>query len=519
MAEQRQIISKEELDQQLRNRISLEYSYSDRIIRSKEINYPIQLQHRIRHNPGTYIVSLLFSNCVFNEDVDIGSYENAGSIEFKNCTFNKSISIDFANVAFSGDCIFNGNLIIKLTQQDSVDISGLIVHGTFKVLGSARQIIIRNINHEQPKADREVIIAADSNNILAREIVGKSVRISSDVNSGTLELKRIIATELSIGSSILNGQMTVMECIVEKFAIINFDGDPGSLVISDPNINQMHFPIGALKRASITGGTINDLELSGSNEAGYILDIEKTTINNLRFEKVFNNGLLTLRELSVLYGGLVSIKSSNLGKTDFIYCNFSKAVLEFENSKVTEAFFSETEFPKRVLIGGKKNYGQAQLAFGQLATAFQKQGDNIRALEYTSREVDAHYRAIRWFSRNFFQKLNLWLNAVSNNFGRDWVRGVIFSFGVGLLFFCLLLISTDKYSWGLPTFDLNMLPAYLKFMNPLRFFELETLFRNTPAADTLTLNEYSYLADFGGRVFVAYGYYQTIQAFRRFGRK
>jgi hypothetical protein len=215
----------------------------------------------------------------------------------------------------------------------------------------------------------------------------------------------------------------------------------------------------------------------------------------------------------------ISFKSSNLGKTDFIYCDFSKALLEFENCKITEAFFSETEFPKKVIVNGRRNYGQAQLIFGQLATAFQKQGDNIRALEYGSRELEAHYKTLKWLSPNFFQKLNLWLNDISNNFGRNWIRGGVFSFCVGFLFFCLLLIATDKYSWGLPSFNFDLLPAYLKFMNPLRFFELEQLFKNTPMEEAIKLNGLSYLADFGGRIFVAYGYYQTIQAFRRFGRK
>jgi hypothetical protein len=56
-------------------------------------------------------------------------------------------------------------------------------------------------------------------------------------------------------------------------------------------------------------------------------------------------------------------------------------------------------------------------------------------------------------------------------------------------------------------------------MNPLRFFELDALFNNTSKEDNIKLDGRSYLADFGGRIFVAYGYYQTIQAFRRFGRK
>lgn len=86
-------------------------------------------------------------------------------------------------------------------------------------------------------------------------------------------------------------------------------------------------------------------------------------------------------------------------------------------------------------------------------------------------------------------------------------------------FFCLLLISTGNYRFGIPVLETNLLPAYFKFMNPLRFFELETIFRNTPIDNKVRLMPLSYLADFGGRIFITYGYYQTIQAFRKFGRK
>ena len=71
---------------------------------------------------------------------------------------------------------------------------------------------------------------------------------------------------------------------------------------------------------------------------------------NLKFEGIFNNGLITLRELNISKKGLVSFKSSNLGKADFIYCNFAKANLEFEKSKIIEAFFSEIEFHKKATL-------------------------------------------------------------------------------------------------------------------------------------------------------------------------
>lgn len=56
-------------------------------------------------------------------------------------------------------------------------------------------------------------------------------------------------------------------------------------------------------------------------------------------------------------------------------------------------------------------------------------------------------------------------------------------------------------------------------MNPLRFFDLETLFSQNDKQAYVTLTWGSYVMDFLGRIVIAYGYYQTIQAFRRFGRK
>ena len=66
--------------------------------------------------------------------------------------------------------------------------------------------------------------------------------------------------------------------------------------------------------------------------------------------------------------------------------------------------------------------------------------------------------------------------------------------------------------------DPRLIASLFRFMNPLRIFDLETLF--TQHGKTfVTLTGTSYLFDLLGRITLTYGYYQTIQAFRRFGRK
>jgi hypothetical protein len=223
-------------------------------------------------------------------------------------------------------------------------------------------------------------------------------------------------------------------------------------------------------------------------------------------------------ELNFEKDDLLSIGSSNLVKTDFSNCDFSKGILEFENSKITECFLAGTKFPKRIRNKGKINHSQAQLAFGQLATAFQRQGDTVSQLEYQSREIGEHYHGLAWTWRNLFQKFNLLLNYVSNNFGRRWIQGFIFSVAVGILLFSAVLWSTEEYSFGFKT-QWGLFPAFVKFMNPLRFFDLDNLFFVSQKQRVVGFSGWSYFWDFLGRVLLAYGYYQTIQAFRRFGRK
>jgi hypothetical protein len=222
--------------------------------------------------------------------------------------------------------------------------------------------------------------------------------------------------------------------------------------------------------------------------------------------------------------GILEIERCNLGRTNFILCEFSKAKFIFASSKMTEIFIADTDFPRICYYRDKVNHIQAQLAFGQISTAFQRQGDTVRALEYQSREIDAHYETLRFLDDGSmifsFTKLSLWLNKWSNDFGRNWARGILFSFSFGLVFFCLLVLSSKEYHliFGFH-YDNRIISSYLKFMNPLRFFETENLFKVNSDKAYLTLTPFSYLLDFFSRIIITYGFYQTIQAFRRYGRR
>jgi hypothetical protein len=295
-------------------------------------------------------------------------------------------------------------------------------------------------------------------------------------------------------------------------------------VISESRISNIALPLSCFNEFEMSDNKIEHLELVGNSKKDCVLILQRNTISKMLLNSINNEGQMSFREIQLAQDGIIEIKSSNLGKSDFILCDFAKAKLEFQSSKMTEIFVSETEFPQTVISNGVKNHRQAQLAFGQLSSAFQKQGDTVRSLEYQAREIEAHYRHLLFYDKKdgkiSFTKVSLWLNKWSNDFGRSWQRGMLFSIAAGIIFFYLLVVSSRTYHIGLPiSFDSRIFISFLRFMNPLRFFELETMFKLGSDKSFLSLSGWSYFWDFLGRVFVAYGFYQTIQAFRRYGRK
>ncbi len=248
---------------------------------------------------------------------------------------------------------------------------------------------------------------------------------------------------------------------------------------------------------------LNNLIISGNLSSESTLNISDSLFKEISFEDFKNAGLVKLLDIRMDKDGSLKIKHSNLGKAEIYNSNFSKVRFEFEKSQINEIFISETDFPEYAYKGLEINYGQGKLAFGQLQTVFQRQGDSVRSYEYLAREVKNYYKQIDWVSNKFFTKLNLFLNGVSNDFGRNWVLGFVFSFGIGFIFFYFLILSTNEFSFGFPiTFKWDFTESFLKFMNPLRHFDTEDLFKtNNNLEHTLSLTNWSYLWDFLGKSF------------------
>ncbi len=478
---------------------------------------------------------LIFDNCIFTENVSFNDI-NFSSFTFKNnCLFKKNLKLSTrANDVHIENTIVEGTCELHCMNIQQLKINSLRVNGEASFTGYAKSTAVHTL-YSATKIEFEGF-ASQSCSL-------------DDINCNKLIFKNNAMTDLVFKDSrcgyILFDTYTISGKLVssdlKKANKISFINNSFAKEIEFTNnevgelIYEMHKPLDLF----IKEGTINKFELDvkqqlmlrlleanfgilrfiGAPDESSSINIQNGTYKEISFKSFINKGHVVIANVELTKEQTLEICASDMGKTDFIKCNFKKAKFAFENSKVSEIFLSQTDFGKKVLLNGKESFAQAQLAFGQLTTAFQKQGDNVRAAEYQAREVEAHYKNIDLLSWKWPQinltKVALWLNKWSNNFGRQWGRALLFTFGLGIMIFYALIISTEEYiiGWG---WDWQpFLPAFLRFMNPIRFIDTEQVYQKLG----ITLNNWSYFWDLFGRVVAAYGFYQLIAAFRKYGKK
>jgi hypothetical protein len=111
-------------------------------------------------------------------------------------------------------------------------------------------------------------------------------------------------------------------------------------------------------------------------------------------------------------------------------------------------------------------------------------------------------------SRSISNIIVLSLNAISNRFGTSYITGIIFTLSVATLFFNLALSHIGDYVFTANIGDWEW-RYFVQFINPTHRFDYMKLVDVNP-------RQWFFIWDFLGRIFIGYGIYQTIQAFRKY---
>ncbi|CAH0994094.1 hypothetical protein EMA8858_00201 [Emticicia aquatica] len=440
---------------------------------------------------------LIFDECDFFHPFSLKASSNK-SIQFINkCYFNEQLwiratcnSLHFDNlrndcyIEFSNEC-----KIKNITCEHSINCSIYILGGeyqNFKVSGNYRVL-----NFIGGKFENEFSISNSEIQYLQIENIDKinKFSISKDVF-----IENFLFSALKGSSNFFINETHINSLVFGK-AISTKD--------NFIQFNQAHF---------------NEVIFDNFTNFGNLYFVNIKTEENYTMSYVLNLASKTKSNTQIT--PKIAFKNSDMGKTTFINCDLTGFNLEFQSSKISEVFLAGTEMPlsKNIISKDKQ---QKRLALSQIKKIYENRGDLVEAGKYQAEEMNVYLQTL---PKNW-EKVNVFLNKWTNNHGQSWQRAFKFTVISSLIFFLF-------YTWSLYyMFDSNyffkkngysFLLDYKPFINKkMYFFEF---FNPTHKFDfirdqEITLSFWSSFWDFFGRIFIGYGIYQLIAAFRKHGKK
>ncbi len=157
----------------------------------------------------------------------------------------------------------------------------------------------------------------------------------------------------------------------------------------------------------------------------------------------------------------------------------------------------------------------------KLKNEFIKKQDGINTALYRVKELVAYDKELKWRNTSDWQqKVLLYLNRKSSNHDQSWIRACLFTIGIALVFYSLFYVSVNyrtlvwfgnPCSWVM--FDGNYYKDVASFLWILDTGVISRL------ANDASIGFLSLLIYIIGKISVGYGIYQTVSAFRKFGKK
>jgi hypothetical protein len=194
-----------------------------------------------------------------------------------------------------------------------------------------------------------------------------------------------------------------------------------------------------------------------------------------------------------------------------------KYVLEkYMSSHYFSEIISQDEKKKHTLKGLRESYRRIKQEFRINENHIEAGDFHFHEMTIFKEELDIILpkESIYYSENRFKNKIIVYLNSLSSNHKKDWTKGVRFTLITGLIFYYLFIIALVSNCYPIDRITLNeFIPHYLEFLNPTLWTKY-TPFNIT----TSEFGAFAYTIFILGRITVGYGYYQTIQSFRKYGK-
>lgn len=252
-----------------------------------------------------------------------------------------------------------------------------------------------------------------------------------------------------------------------------------------------------------------DINLNGLNHGNIYLN--NSNIYSLILSEFENKGSINLTNIKS--GEFLTIQEANAGDINFtntdINC-FDEIVIA--NSNIEKINFKS--YPNKVLsfssnpkVGygikdKSKNASNLKDVFNQLKQIAKRNGDVHIANKYQSLE---HKQLLK--SKSFgFDSILLFLNLISNKNGKSWSRGVLFTLVTAFLFYWIYISVL-----GL---NINRADTYIEYILYISSFPKLSIEKYEALNSKWSVSLVIWLS----RIFISYGIYQTVAAFRKYGK-
>lgn len=499
---------------------------------------------------------LSFKNCKFKNGVKLDSiFISADSLQsvqilFENCEIEKQCILNKININNnfkfeSSICIRNSKINEFLNEESDSEVLQ-IYNSEIKLLRIYKCNSIKIIfsQNEIKKIDFEKIKKIEIDEILKSELVSftdisKVVNPFKFDNNCNYEFEKVtFESTFSIEDKDLNKTIKANNYIIAKNCIFEDEVNLNSSIweelrfedtsfrdklwISDSSIDNLYFLnckfektvkifnlLNPIKNADFSLSTIEGLFLFNGWD-GERLNFEEEAEVNFSNIYLSNSGYVIIKAINSkdINNGNFSFESSNiLGVVVFSDANIRS--LDLNSASIIGSFNAENL--------NVKNYKNRKTFLILKNEAFKK-GDNISAIKYKSLEMKQYKKELKVNKHTFNEQLLLYLNTLSNNNGISWTRGVCFTCITALVFFIIInYYGIDKpnspfFEWGWFGLD-SFSDVWKNYLNMFYLTDFKEKFN-----DSIKLNAIGDTLFFVSKIFVGYGIYQTISAFRKYGK-
>lgn len=514
-----------------------------------------------------FFKSLFFENCTFEKGLLFNTVEIIGSFDllsnsfnneltFKDCTFSQFSSKEthYKKVLFCGylknNAVKNEDLSFENSYFTTISFNDLECHKTIRLndlktdsLEIYRSNFYSEISlgyFEEKKYFFCDNVYMESSKFLQRiDFYNGKIEETLYIHKVEFEEQVVISKEIDIHSISFN------EVRAKHNVSIDFQDNFEYLRFSDCWFNTS-LTVHNFDKLTSYSKSVN-IDFDGVIYGNYIIEeiptlgIHMSCINfgNIIFHNIDTKFIIFSRFFnynklffnSIRYNkdyNILVIFDSNIGNTEFENIDFRKFnEVIVVKSDVSSMLLTNSLFPKEIQIKSKAprlGYEIPELerindnmyfrdSYRQLKVAMEKMGNRYYSLIYKSKEMYYQRRELKWSP----DKILLYINYLSNNNGISWMRGITFTLSCAFISFVLLNFQLHEplFYWTIKTSKPECIEAfkigfksYISFISSFPVLKLDYLKENW-VVDMIKLLS---------RIFISVGIYQTIAAFRKYGK-